>query len=235
MLYGGLIKRESRSGGVWIGRLEVPPPPLVGARRRGVARRRWCLLALSMGQQAGKHSPSPVSPTLPALTVSAHALTDPLLSLQTGLVTVSSASQHDEQDPDLLALQRLPHVSPLVKPPDALTAIFSRTRQPELPSLHSAAVQQLCRDYAAYCRDAATPLCEGQKTLAKKMCGLEALCARILYLLALRFNELSGCAATLRDVPQIATKLQETQLLLQRCVEQCGRLEQLLPSEHGAL
>ena len=132
-------------------------------------------------------------------------------------------------------LQRLPHVSPLVKPPDALTAIFSRTRQPELPSLHSAAVQQLCRDYAAYCRDAATPLCEGQKTLAKKMCGLEALCARILYLLALRFNELSGCAATLRDVPQIATKLQETQLLLQRCVEQCGRLEQLLPSEHGAL
>ena len=95
--------------------------------------------------------------------------------------------------------------------------MFSRARQPELPSLHSAAVQQLCRDYAAYCRDAATPLCEGQKTLAKKMCGLEALCARILYLLALRFNELSGCAATLRDVPQIATKLQESQLLLQRC------------------
>ena len=108
--------------------------------------------------------------------------------LQAGLVTVSSASQQHEQDPDLLALQRLPHVSPLVKPPDALAAIFSRSRQPELPSLHSAAVQQLCRDYAAYCRDAATPLCEGQKTLAKKMCGLEALCARILYLLALRFN-----------------------------------------------
>ena len=159
----------------------------------------------------------------------------PCCRLQTGLVTVSSASQQDEQDPDLLALQRLAHVSPLVKPSDALTSMFSRARQPELPSLHSAAVQQLCRDYAAYCRDAATPLCEGQKTLAKKMCGLEALCARILYLLALRFNELSGCAATLRDVPLIATKLQETQLLLRRCVEQCDRLEQLLPSEHGAL
>ena len=164
----------------------------------------------------------------------AQAFTDPCRKLQAGLVTVSSANQ-DEQDPDLLALQRLPQVSPLVKPPDALTAIFSRSRQPELPSLHSAAVQQLCRDYAAYCRDAATPLCEGQKTLAKKMCGLEALCARILYLLALRFNELSGCAATLRDVPQITTKLQETQLLLQRCVEQADQLEQLLPSEHGAL
>ena len=124
---------------------------------------------------------------------------------------MSSASQQGDQDPDLLALQRLPHVSPLVKPSDALTAMFSRAKQPDLPSLHSAAMQQLCRDYAAYCRDAATPLCEGQKTLAKKMCGLEALCARILYLLALRFNELSGCAATLRDVPLIATKLQEIQ------------------------
>ena len=93
-------------------------------------------------------------------------------------------------------MQRLAPVSPLVKHPDALTAIFSRSRQPELPSLHTAAVQQLCRDYASYCRDAATPLCEGQKTLAKKMCGLEALCARILYLLALRFNELSDCVLT---------------------------------------
>ena len=148
---------------------------------------------------------------------------------------MSSASQQGDQDPDLLALQRLPHVSPLVKPSDALTAMFSRAKQPDLPSLHSAAMQQLCRDYAAYCRDAATPLCEGQKTLAKKMCALEALCARILYLLALRFNELSRCAATLRDTPLIATKLQESQLLLQRCVQQCDRLEQLLPSEHGAL
>ena len=70
---------------------------------------------------------------------------------------MSSASQQGDQDPDLLALQRLPHVSPLVKPSDALTAMFSRAKQPDLPSLHSAAMQQLCRDYAAYCRDAATP------------------------------------------------------------------------------
>ena len=164
-----------------------------------------------MGQQAGKPAANPA-----------------------GFVTVSAASQQGAQDPDLLALQRLPPVSPLIKPP-AIASIFSRQRQPELPGLQSAAVQQLCRDYAAYCREAATPLCEGQKTLAKKMCGLEALCARILYLLALRFNELSGCATTLRDVPQIAVKIQETRQLLQHCVEQADRLEQMLPSEHGSL
>lgn len=177
-------------------------------------------------------------------------------------MTVASANQQPQElDPDLAALQQLPPASPLIKAP-GLATLFSasRSKPPELPALPSAAITALCQEYAAYCREAATPLCEGQKTLAKKMCachrhpwgprraaphhstlpaprrcGLEALCARILYLLALRFNELSGCAATLRDVPQIAARLQETQQLLQQCVSQADRLEQLLPSEHGAL
>ena len=126
--------------------------------------------------------------------------------------------------------------SPLIKAP-GLAGLFgsSRQRPQELPTLDPATLSALGREYAAYCRNAAEPLCEAQKTLAQKMCGLEALCARILYLLALRFNELSGCAATLRDVPQISARLQETQQLLQQCVAQADRLEQLLPSEHGAL
>ena len=45
----------------------------------------------------------------------------------------------------------------------------------------------------------------------------------------------SDSATTLRDVPQIAVKSQETRQLLQHCVEQADRLEQMLPSEHGSL
>ena len=79
-------------------------------------------------------------------------------------------------------------------------------------------------------------LCEGQRALAKKMCGVEALCARILYLLALRSNELSGCEAALADLPEVEARLRASRALLQTCVQRAEALNAALPPDaHGAL
>ena len=94
----------------------------------------------------------------------------------------------------------------------------------------------LCDEYAAYHRDAVLGLCEGQRALAKKMCGVEALCARILYLLALRSNELSGCEAALADLPEVEARLRASRALLQTCVQRAEALNAALPPDaHGAL
>ena len=138
---------------------------------------------------------------------------------QAGYVTVSTA-QADAQapDPDILALQQLPPVrqSPNRAPPLGVFLTQPRRPQPcllaglaadqgagaggarvlaqrrrELPTLDPATLSALGREYAAYCRNAAEPLYEAEDARAEDV-RLEALCARILYLLALRFNELSA-------------------------------------------
>lgn len=95
--------------------------------------------------------------------------------------------------------------------------------------MQSRGVASLCREYATFSREAALPLCEEQDRLIKKMVGVDALCARIIYLMALRSNELSSCASALRDMPQISTQLAETNALLEQCTAHMDRLNALLP------
>ena len=93
----------------------------------------------------------------------------------------------------------------------------------------------LCREYASVSRHAALPLCEEQRTLAKKMSGVEALCARVLYLMALRSSELAAATATLRELSEIGARIGEARAVLQACVVRADQLERRLPSEGGAL
>ena len=151
-----------------------------------------------------------------------------------GLVTVSQRAADSRQDPDLAALQRLPPVAPLVKPP-TLRGLFSTRTDPGLPSLHPRNLSALCREYASLSRHAALPICEEQRVLAKKMSGVEALCARVLYLMALRSTELTSSASTLRDIAAVEERMNESQAVLQQCVARAERLERMLPAEGGVL
>ena len=96
--------------------------------------------------------------------------------------------------------------------------------------MKSRSVASLCREYAAFSREAALPLCEAQRSLGTKATAIDALCARILYLIALRSNELSSCASALRELPQISAQLAETRALLDQCTAHADTLNALLPA-----
>jgi len=104
--------------------------------------------------------------------------------------------------------------APLIKPSSSITVsglFASRTGSPsgggpqrtQLPELNARNLSALCREYAALARQSALPLCEEQKAIAKKMSGVEALCARVLYLMALRSTELNTSTTTLRDLREL--------------------------------
>ena len=138
-----------------------------------------------------------------------------------GITTVSHRVSTATVDPDLAALRRLPQVAPLLRPqtgvsslfgsapysatPSAVSSFFgsaSATTTPSavLPELNARNVSLLCREFAALSRHAALPICEEQRAITKKMSGVEALCTRVLYLIALRSSEFSTSAATLREL-----------------------------------
>ena len=157
------------------------------------------------------------------------------------IVTVTAASEAEEIDEDLAALEALQARVPLQRPASLRGGPFSfgakaRAQSGAQMALQPRPVVALCDEYAAYHRDAVLGLCEGQRALAKKMCGVEALCARILYLLALRSNELSGCEAALADLPEVEARLRASRALLQTCVQRAEALNAALPPDaHGAL
>ena len=133
-----------------------------------------------------------------------------------GVITVSQRSAgRERQDPDLAALQRLPPVSPLIQP-ESLSSYFTGRRPVEMPALHARNVSALCREYAALSRRAAMPICENQRALAKKMSSVEALCARILYLMALRSTELTSSASTLREMNDLDARVHEVHSVVRR-------------------
>ena len=152
-----------------------------------------------------------------------------------GFVTVSEpAARAEAADPDLEMLRRLPPVAPLIPLP-TMRGLFAAaggasgaSAMDELNRLRADSVVDICHSYVGLSHQAIVPLCEGQKALARKMSGVEALCARILYLLALRANELSGCASALSDVGQLHDRLAESKALLHRTLEQAAQLEATL-------
>ena len=148
-----------------------------------------------------------------------------------GLVTVTHRSSPSSSDPDLVALQRLPPVAPLMRPPTLTSMLFSRTRTPDpaLPTLHPRNVSALCREYAALSRHAALPICETQRGIAKKMSAVEGLCARVLYLMALRSTELSTSAATIRELDAISARVFDVNAVLQETLARAERCEARLP------
>jgi len=155
-----------------------------------------------------------------------------------GLVTVSRgrpATSSAAVDPDLAALRSLPTSAPLVKPPTLRGLFSSRSAAPGLPVLHPRSVTALCREYASLSRHAALPLCEEQRALAKKMSGVEALCARVLYLMALRNSELAASATTLREMSTVGARMEEVRAALQHCVARADALERRLPGLGGSL
>lgn len=165
-----------------------------------------------------------------------------------GLVTVSkrqTPSSASQLDPDLAALQRLPPVSPLVKQPTLRGILFAGSRPGEgLPELDARNISALCREYASISRQAALPICEEQRTIAKKMSGVEALCARVLYLMALRSTELSSSTATMRELGNVTESIRQNQATLQQLVARAQRLDEQLdrmmppsymPNSGGAL
>ena len=158
------------------------------------------------------------------------------ISGPSGLVTVSRGQQPvAADDPDLVALRRLPAVAPLVKPPTLRALFTSRPVDPSLPVLHPRSVSALCREYASLSRHAALPLCEEQRALCKKISGVEALCARVLYLMALRSSELAASVATLRELEATGDRIAEMRAALQQCVARADALERRLPEMGGSL
>ena len=133
-----------------------------------------------------------------------------------GITTVSHRVSTATVDPDLAALRRLPQVAPLLRPqtavsslfgsapssatPSAMNSLFGSASSSVLPELNARNVSLLCREFAALSRHAALPICEEQRAITKKMSGVEALCTRVLYLIALRSSEFSTSAATLREL-----------------------------------
>lgn len=133
-----------------------------------------------------------------------------------GITTVSHRVSTATVDPDLAALRRLPQVAPLLRPqtaasslfgsvpssatPSAMSSLFGSASSSVLPELNARNVSLLCREFAALSRHAALPICEEQRAITKKMSGVEALCTRVLYLIALRSSEFSTSAATLREL-----------------------------------
>ena len=156
-----------------------------------------------------------------------------------GFVTVSRGQKSKlatAVDPDLAALKALPPFAPLVKPPTLRQALFSsRSTDTSLPALQARNVSALCREYASLSRHAALPLCEEQRNLAKKMSGVEALCARVLYLMALRASELAASAGTLKELAEVRQRLDEVHETVQQCVMRADALERRLPDEGGSL
>ena len=151
-----------------------------------------------------------------------------------GLVTVSRGSTKSTIDPDLAALKGLPQFTPLVKQP-TLRGLLSRATSTAggtsgLPILHGRNVSALCREYASLSRHAALPLCEEQRALTKKMSGVEALCARVLYLMALRSSEMAASAAALKELAAVGVRIDEVQKQVQVCVARCDALDRRFPS-----
>ena len=145
-----------------------------------------------------------------------------------GIVTVShrgSGGAHGSSgvDQDLVALHRLPAVAPLMQPA-SLTGLFARA-DPGLPALHARNLNGVCREYAALARHAVLPICEEQRALAKKMSGVEALCARVLYLLALRSTELNSSAATLHQFGELRARTREVHDSVRQAVARAESLE----------
>ena len=88
----------------------------------------------------------------------------------------------------------------------------------------------LCREFASISRQAALPVCEEQRVIAKKMSAVEALCARVLYLMALRTTELNSSTATLREIGQVEEAIRASRRAYNDCVARATALERLLPS-----
>ena len=152
------------------------------------------------------------------------------------IVTVSERSTAaNAPDPDLLALRRLPHASPLLKQPSLRGLLLSAGSRPVtgLPEVHPRNVSALCREYASLSRQAALPICEEQRAIAKKMTAVEALCARVLYLMALRSSELSASAASLRELTAVGDSIREGQIVVQQLFARAQQLERLLPTTAG--
>ena len=128
------------------------------------------------------------------------------------IVTVShrrGSGSAAHADADLLALHRLPKVAPIMQPA-SFSSLFAGSRASRTePSLHSRNVSALCREYAALSRQAAIPICEEQRALTRKMSSVEALCARVLYLMALRSTELTTSAGTLRELQELHEQAHE--------------------------
>ena len=125
----------------------------------------------------------------------------------------------------------------IVKPPTLRSVLFSSrpTGTTGLPSLHPRNVSALCREYASLSRHAALPLCEEQHKLAKKMSGVEALCARVLYLMALRASELAASAATLKELAAAGQRVEEVKELVRQATARADALERRLPPAGGTL
>ena len=153
-----------------------------------------------------------------------------------GLVTVSKRNAPASQvDPDLAALRSLPQAAPLVKQPTLRGLLFPigssrRAADAGLPELNPRNVSALCREFASISRQAALPVCEEQRVIAKKMSAVEALCARVLYLMALRTTELNSSTATLRDIGSVAEAIRASRLAYNNCVARAAALERILPS-----
>ena len=141
--------------------------------------------------------------------------------------TTRSAAQQ-APDPDIVALRRLPPVAPLMKPPTLRSLLFTRAPDPSLPALSPRNMNALCREYASLARHAAIPLCEEQRKIAQKISSVEALCARVLYLMALRSRDVTSSANALRDIRPAGEQLDETRRLLQHCITRAERCEQVL-------
>lgn len=150
-----------------------------------------------------------------------------------GLVQVSHRTHEADDDVDLAALARLPPIVPLAGRPARGFFGSAGPAVADLPVLHGRGVAALCREYASLVRTAAMPLCEEQRQLAEKMTSVDALCARILYLMALRSSDLQGSAATLRDLPAVGQRLRETRAVLQQATARAEALDALLDTLGG--
>ena len=103
-----------------------------------------------------------------------------------GFITVSeSVSRAETVDPDLEMLRRLPPVAPLIPLP-TMRGLFAAaggasgaSAMDELNRLRADCVVDICHSYVGLSHQAIVPLCEGQKALARKMSGVEALCRRL--------------------------------------------------------
>lgn len=70
--------------------------------------------------------------------------------------------------------------------------------------------------------------------MAKQMASVESLCARALYLLALRVSELERSAETLREIPELTARIRELRDSLQQSVARADGLAARLPPESAA-
>ena len=149
----------------------------------------------------------------------------------TGFVTVSSPQSPQGLDRDTAALHRLPPCAPLIRPihVTSVRGFFSSKQDNGLPKMPAGGVASACREFATFSREGALPLCETQKVLGKKITSTEALCTRILYVMALRAGELSSCAASLHDLTSLSAQIAEANERLLQCTAKADALLLLLP------